>query len=295
MKAMEKLPGWGAAIPNAMPDTSGAPYPLVIFSPGYSSSAANYITLEEHLASYGFIVLGTALSGDPAIWKHFQTRPMVTHREIDFAENLSSRDGSLKGLIDTKHIGVAGHSSGGYTALAAAGAQLNFAWFENWCADHKDSPDATWACPELLTHKQDMLALAGLDSMPKALWPSWGDARVTAVIMQTGGAFMFGPSGLASVTIPVMVQVGSLDTIATPEWNAYLTYDSVSSTQKALVVFDGAGHTVFVGSSGPTQDIIRHFTTAFLLDTLKSDKDAHKVLLPDAVKFPGIQYKTTMK
>jgi predicted dienelactone hydrolase len=217
---------------------------------------------------------------------------MVTHREIDFAENLSSRDGSLKGLIDTEHIGVAGHSAGGYTALAAAGARFNFAWLEKWCADHKDSPDATWACPGLLTHKQDMLALAGLDSMPKALWPSWGDARVTAVIMQAGGAFMFGPSGLASVTIPVMVQVGSLDTIATPEWNAYLTYDNVSSTQKALVVFEGGTHDIFIGT---TQDLIRHFTTAFLLDTLKGDKEAHKALLAENVQFEGIEYKTTMK
>jgi len=35
---------------------------------------------------------------------------------------LTERDGSFKGLIDTHHIGVVGHSSGGYTALAAAGA-----------------------------------------------------------------------------------------------------------------------------------------------------------------------------
>jgi hypothetical protein len=42
-------------------------------------------------------------------------------------------------------------------------------------------------------------------------------------------------------------------------------------------------------------DLTNHFTTAFLLDVLKGDKEAHKALLPDAVKFPGIQYTTTMK
>ena len=42
-------------------------------------------------------------------------------------------------------------------------------------------------------------------------------------------------------------------------------------------------------------DLIDHFVTAFMLDVQKGDKDAHKVLLPDAVKFVGIQYKTTMK
>ncbi|HVO41465.1 MAG TPA: hypothetical protein VMT34_02525, partial [Aggregatilineales bacterium] len=113
-------------------------------------------------------------------------------------------------------------------------------------------------------------------------------------VSQAGEASVFGPAGLASVTIPVMVQAGSNDT---PEWNAYLTYNNVSSIQKAQVVFEGAGHMIFVDSYRPvsTQDLVHHFTTAFLLDTLKGDKEAHKALLPDAVEFPGITYQTTMK
>ena len=43
------------------------------------------------------------------------------------------------------------------------------------------------------------------------------------------------------------------------------------------------------------QDLIHHFTTAFLLDVLKGDKEAHKALLPEAVKFEEIQYTTTWK
>jgi predicted dienelactone hydrolase len=142
-----------------------------------------------------------------------------------------------------------------------------------------------------------MLELAKLDSMPTALWPSWGDSRVTAVVFQTGIAAMFGPTGLASVTIPVMVQVGSGDSIVSLEWGAYLAYDNASSTQKAQVVFEGGDHLIFLDYHAPdsTQDLIHHFTTGFLLDMLKGDKDAHKALLPDAVKFPGIEYKTTMK
>lgn len=42
-------------------------------------------------------------------------------------------------------------------------------------------------------------------------------------------------------------------------------------------------------------DLINHFTTAFMLDVLKRDKEAHKALLPKAVHFTGIQYKTTLK
>jgi hypothetical protein len=41
--------------------------------------------------------------------------------------------------------------------------------------------------------------------------------------------------------------------------------------------------------------LIDHFSTAFLLDTLKGDKTAHAALLPDAASFPGVEYSTTMK
>ena len=40
-------------------------------------------------------------------------------------------------------------------------------------------------------------------------------------------------------------------------------------------------------------DLINHFTTAFLLATLKGDGEARAALAPDAVQFPGVQYETT--
>ncbi len=299
LEASDKQLNWGPATLNAAADTSKAAYPLVIFSTGYGATPKFYASLEEQLASYGFVVM-SALGMDRAIWSHYILRPAIITREIDFAERLTNQDGSFKGLIDTQHIGVVGHSSGGYTALVAGGAQFDLSWFETWCGDHKDSPDAKLACPDLLGHKQDMLALAKLATMPTGLWPSWGDTRVNAIVSQSGDGYVFGPAGLASVTIPAMVQVGSEDEANTPEWSAYLTYDNVSSTQKVEVVFEGAGHMIFAGLGGGwetdrAQYFINHFTTAFLLDTLNDDQEAHKALLPDAVNYDDIQYKTTMK
>jgi hypothetical protein len=42
-------------------------------------------------------------------------------------------------------------------------------------------------------------------------------------------------------------------------------------------------------------DLINHFSTAFLLDTLNGDKAAHAALLPEAVTFPGIEYTTAIQ
>ena len=38
-----------------------------------------------------------------------------------------------------------------------------------------------------------------------------------------------------------------------------------------------------------------HFATAFLLDVLKDDQEAHKALLPETVKFEGVQYTAAWK
>jgi hypothetical protein len=297
-KLIEAGGDWGTSTLNAAPDTTPEPYPLVVYSPGYGESPFNYTNQEEHLASYGFVVM-SAIPDDKAAWSHYILRPAIASHVIDVAEGLTNGEGSFKGLIDSKHTGVIGHSSGGYTALALAGAQLDLKWFEGWCADHKDSPDAKGVCPDLLVHEKDMVTLAKLDGMPSELWLSVGDPRVSAIVSQSGDAYVFGPLGLASVTIPVMVQVGVNDTVNTPEWSAYLTYDNVSSAQKSEVVFNSgpADHFIFGGwnSSVATHNLINHFTTAFLLDKLKGDPEAHKALLADAVNFDGIQYKTTLQ
>jgi hypothetical protein len=101
-------------------------------------------------------------------------------------------------------------------------------------------------------------------------------------------------------------------------WQHIDRYDYAVSEQKALVTFVGAEHMIFntpcanqpwmsahpasgffcldpVWDKDRALDLIHHFSTAFLLDTLKDDKDVHAALLLDAVNFPGIEYATTMK
>ena len=112
---------------------------------------------------------------------------------------------------------------------------------------------------------------------------------------------------------------GTIDEDTPYEWGVKPTYEDVSSAQKSLVTIVNASHTIFnptcnnipwapdlgdyygwlclqkVWDKERGLDLIHHFSTAFLLDQLKGDKAAHKALLPDAVNFPGIDYKTTMK
>jgi len=249
---MVPWPVLGHAILNAPPAIDKAPYPLVIYSHGaylYRQTAA-YLT--EHLASQGFIVVAGNHEDNwgtyPAPYvRSYVSRPADITAWIDFAEKLTAKGGELEGLIDTEHIGVAGHSFGGYAALAVGGAQLNPDWYLNIaCAKvttAADDPlnDCGWL-PKKLT---DVAAQAGLASVPKGLWPSWRDPRVDALMLLAPSS-MFGPEGSAPVNVPTLMLTGSADPLQDAELNVYVTYQAVGSASKALGIFKDGGHTMFL-------------------------------------------------
>jgi predicted dienelactone hydrolase len=314
----------GHALLNAAVDGSQGPYPLVVYSHGFSSvNAAWTHTLLEHYASYGFIVLAPEHieQFDPEfgdLWKASIDRPRDIAQTPDYAEELTAPGGEMAGLIDMEHVAVVSHAYGGYTALAMAGAQYDLAAYNARCAQLPEDDWLSFLCAPLVPKEADMAARAGLDPMPQGLWPSFGDPRVTAIIPMAGDSYLFDQAGLSKITIPMMAIGGTADTGTPYEWGSKPAYDYASSAQKALVTFVGAEH-IIVGtpcenmpwvSQHPAYvwfcfdpvwdkeralDLIHYFSTAFLLDTLKGDQEAHAALLPDAVSFPGIEYVTTMK
>ena len=96
-----------------------------------------------------------------------------------------------------------------------------------------------------------------------------------------------------------------------PQFEIRRSYDLVSSAQKALVAFEGAGHTIygqcppaFIEGSFPfcfdpvwdiaaAHEVIDHLSVAFLLTTLRGDEDARAALAPEAVSFPDVTYEAT--
>ena len=307
----------GRAIQDAEPDVGNAPYPLVLFSHGLFEHRLSAVYLTEHLASYGFVVLSAEHADNPGtqgvapMFASFISRPLDITRQIDFAERVSAIGGELENMVDNEHIGVIGHSFGGWTALAAGGAQLDFAGFRRLCEVSPEF-DPLRICHEVLGRLEDMASLAGLDTVPEGLWPSAGDPRVDTVVPLAPSGRFFGPAGSKSMRLPMLLMVGSGDRWSIPEANAYPVYEYVGSEQKAMIVFEGADHDVFHfscdrapqltswGCSDPVwdmdraHDLINHFTTAFLLATLKDDAAAAAALTPEAVWFPGIRYETTI-
>jgi predicted dienelactone hydrolase len=312
----------GHAINEAAGDMSHGPYPLIVFSHGYSGARVDPAYLTEHLASHGFIVVAPDHTEQWAddlhdLWKDVILRPQDVLRVIGYAELLTGEQGVLRGLIDMQRIGVAGHSQGGYTALAAAGARYSLEELNARCAALRKGDPSQRLCTAVVPREADMAALAGLNPVPHGLWPAWTDSRIRAVASFAGDSWLFGTAGLAAMRLPLLAIGGDADTGTPLDWGIYPAYEHAASLSRTLVVLEQAGHMIFVAKCDDeplftlaghpewcsdavwdmdrAHDLVNHFTTAFMLDTLKGDKDAHAALLPGAVTFTGVRYETTMR
>jgi predicted dienelactone hydrolase len=308
----------GQAMRDAPFDFSASPYPLVILSPGFSIGSSAYAWLAEHLASYGFVVISPEhhehLDPENELWRAAITRPQDILTVLANIDEQVGPAGAFPGWVNKDFVAVIGHSYGGYTALAAAGAQINTNGFEDYCKNAQEGNDpGAWLCDQLLPHMPDMAGLSGLDSIPEGLWPVWADPRVDAIVSMAGDALFFSQAGLAKIAVPVMAIGGTADSDSPFLWGTYPTFEYVSSPRKVKIALNDAEHMIFTGSceaipwylkffSGEfcsdmdwdreyAHDLVNHFTTAFLLAELNQDVNAAAVLVPDAVDSSGVTYE----
>ncbi|PJF36635.1 MAG: hypothetical protein CUN49_04370 [Candidatus Thermofonsia Clade 1 bacterium] len=300
---------------EAPPERSGAPYPLIIFSHGYGSHAAQSVFLTEQLASHGFTVLAVNHNGSTRGDTDAQTsltlgwywRPRDVLSQIAWAEAVNADPQSaFYGLFDFARIGVSGHSYGGYTALAAAGAQLDFKALSAYCAQ---ASRLDLAC--LARDAEPFLSQVLVRDAKRGTWRVPHDERVAAVLaLAPFNAPIMGAQGLAAVNVPTFVMVGTADSVTPPERDAYPIYEQVGAAHKALLSLEGAEHMIFsdcipllatlphcndaVWEAARAQAIIKHFAMAFFSATLKGDSTARQVLNTPAV-FEGLRYQSTFR
>jgi predicted dienelactone hydrolase len=113
------------------PEAKG-PFPLIVWSHGAGGSKDNYLTLMVHWASYGYVTIQPTHSDSrslaanpraPVSFRDWQNRPADVSFILDSLAELEAREPALKGLIDSKRVGVGGHSFGANTAQLIGGAK----------------------------------------------------------------------------------------------------------------------------------------------------------------------------
>ena len=109
--------GRAFAVDLWLPEGSDA-LPLLVFSPAFQLGKESYVTLGEHVASHGVVVVVPSF-GDGA-FSPIDHRDLAEHVSAFLDWALAGADGRLDGRIDADRIVLGGHSRGGKVALLAA-------------------------------------------------------------------------------------------------------------------------------------------------------------------------------
>ncbi len=186
---------------DAIPDAEPAPgrFPLVVLSHGMYGNAMNQSWLAADLAARGFVVAAVSHPGtstwsrDPDDARRMWERPKDVSRVIDHL--LSASD--IAAHVDPDRIYMAGHSLGGFTAVALAGGRYDNAGFEAFCADDPD---------ELVCGIFARWHVAGTPEDQTRMEADLSDPRIDGfAIFDLGGTRTFSGASLAAINAPLLV------------------------------------------------------------------------------------------
>lgn len=210
-------------------------HPLVVLSHGYGGTWRNLSWLAEALVQEGYAVAApdhpgtTHFNRDPRQAAMLWQRPQDLSRVIDALEG----DPALAGKIDGDRIAAIGHSLGGWTVTALAGARFDPDLFAQDCA----------AAP----HSRSC-ALEDLNLTDDALRQDMRDPRIRAfVTLDLGLARGFTPNSLADMAIPALligaeIDIGGLPAARETGW----LDQSLPSETTEMVILPGAMHFSFL-------------------------------------------------
>lgn len=196
----------------------GDALPLVVFSHGEGGTPWGYRGLTTHLVHAGFAVAlvehtgnsrrDNSLSGTPA---NLANRP----RHVRLAIDAAFADEQVGARLAKESVAVAGHSFGGYTALAVAGGRP------------MSLPEET----------------PGGAGKPV---PVERDARVKALVLLAPALpwLMLG-GALAEVTVPVLVRTAERDDVTSPAFIDHVLRGLPATTRLDSKCIAGAGHFAF--------------------------------------------------
>ncbi len=252
------------------PKAAEGRFPVIVFSHGLGGSRDGYPYLGRHWASHGYVcVYLQHIGSDSSVWqggKNFMAemkkaaanpsnslnRPLDVRFAIDRIAKLNQEDGTFKGKLDMDRIGMAGHSFGAYTTLAAVGQVF---------------------------------------VLPGGIEKTLADPRIKAAIAMSSPVpanRTRHEKAFGSISVPVYHMTGTLDDSPIGDSKAAdrrVPFDHAKLADTYLLILRDGDHMVFSGRVGiarpldkPQQDLIRSSSLAFWDAYLKNDAAAKKWL-----------------
>ncbi len=216
------------------------PRPVVVFSHGNQGVRWQSYFLTDHLASNGVVVVAPDHTGNTFFDYDGARMPeLVFRRPVDVADAFDfvvgrSEDPAdpLYGCVDAAAgYAVMGHSFGGYTTLAVAGAVIDVDAVAATCA-----AEGGWLCDDVAAWAADHPDQTVFDQ---------SDPRAWAAVAFAPAAYETLSGGLADIAVPTMIQAGDLDTTTPWEGTVRPIWDALAVSPRAVAHLDGAGHYSF--------------------------------------------------
>lgn len=224
------------------PPACGRPRPVVVFSHGNSGVRWQSVFLTEWLATRGWVVVAPDHTGNTALdYDDERLGELVFRRPLDIAGafdwlvgEAAAPGGPLAGCVDPgAGYAVIGHSFGGYTALAVAGAAIDPETVLPYCGATSD-----WLCDEVVAH----FAAHAVERTDLS------DPRVWAAVPMTPAGMGALAGGLDAVDVPLLMWGGGRDTLTTMASSVQPLFDGLVQTPRHLATVEDAGHYTFSDS-----------------------------------------------
>ena len=271
--------------------------PLVVLSHGFGADRFFLDYIGKHLASHGLTVVSVEHPGsnlntlvdlpiDPEITEkpsrilpaqEFLDRPKDVSFVLDQLERLNQRSVFYRERFRTQEVSIIGHSLGGYTGLALAGAKLDLRSLESFCKNIQP----------LGVSPADWLQCAAADL--KEQQADLTDSRIQQVIaMNTLTGQLFGEVGLSEVTVPTLLLTGTKDSV-TPTLDQQLNAFTQLSGEKYLLAVIGGTH-LSVGDPGNVNPAL---TELPFMAELKVEETANLRQLLQGISLSFVKQQTT--
>lgn len=238
-----------------IPNTKN-PAPVIVISHGLGLDSSNFRYLANHLVKNGFAVV----IPNHACSEAQQSQSLIKDniRQVIYPNEFKDRPLDIKYILDQlesdsrfyqrlnlQQVGIFGQSLGGYTALALAGAKINFLQLNQDCNSQKLR--TSWNMSLLLQCR----AL----ELPKQSEQNYKDYNLqdprikAAMAVNPITSSIFGQVGLSQIHTPIMIVGSSEDTVAPALYEQILPFSWIIHPQKYLVMLLGGTHFSTIGNS----------------------------------------------
>ena len=242
-----------------LPVDTNESVPLIVIAPGLNTDWHNFAYLAEHLASYGFGVATVNFPGSdakridavlngldiPPADNEWVEQPKVITWLLDEMERKSTGDLLWQGKLDLQRVRIVGQSLGGYTAMAVAGAKVDWKHLQRECVKLHN------------LEQIDLNPSLYLECQGAAATPPNTDLQdpriVAAIAINPVANPVFSRRGMSQLESSLMLVAGDKDLFAPALDEQIKPFSWLPDIDKYLVLVKNSTHFSFIDKEYPDQ------------------------------------------